>query len=569
EQRRERFGKDTEPLVTSPLLVRMLLVVHFSERQLPEQRAELYMKATDAMLLPEYAPDEEIANRIGRLVGGSREVHRDLVQHLAFAIHSRGEKLGREISEGDLRAVLRQNPVYATAVDDFIALTRLRGTLLEERLGFYRFIHLAFQEYLAARYLAEIKRGESGVEGIAAFLESGPILESWWREPALLVAGYLSVTSPQTAQLYLQRLAGTNEPAEKRQLTPEVQMAAAELAATACLEVPASPESLRKQLAERLVALFRQSDLMVRVRPILRAAAGETMARLGDPRPEVTTIDAMQFCLVPVGPFWMGSDKSDKEACDDEKPLHRYDKLDYDFWMAQYSVTVAQFCTFVEASKHKPEDADSLHDLPNRPVVKVTWYEAVKFCEWLTKKWQRESKLSQNWAVHLPSEAEWKKAARGGLQIPIQPIIKSSDALPHGINMSLRDNPEPTRRYPWGNEPDPNRANYDDTGIGTTSTVGCFSNGESPYGVQELSSNVWKWTRSLWEEKSDKHNFKYPYDPADGREKLVASHNVTRVLRGGAFNSIVRNVRCVCRFGESPEGWSRDIGFRVVLRPLL
>ncbi|MGH7456737.1 MAG: NACHT domain-containing protein, partial [bacterium] len=301
EQRRQRFGENTEPLVTSPLLVRMLLVVHFSERQLPEQRAELYMKATDAMLLPEYAPDEEIANRIGRLVGGSREVHRDLVQHLAFAMHSRGEKLGREISEDDLRAVLRQNPAYATAIDDFIALTRLRGTLLEERFGVYRFIHLAFQEYLAARYLAEIKRGESGVEGIAAFLESGPILESWWREPVLLVAGYLSVTSPQTAQLFLQRLSGTDDQAHTRHrnLTAEVQMAAAEVAATACLEVPASPESLRKQLAERLAALFGQIDLMAQVQPVRRAAASEAMARLGDPRVEVMTVDKMHFCLVP------------------------------------------------------------------------------------------------------------------------------------------------------------------------------------------------------------------------------------------------------------------------------
>ncbi len=86
--RRRRLGEKVERLVSSPLLVRMLLVVHFSERRLPEQRAELYMKATDAMLLPEYAPDEEIADRLGRLVGGSREVHRDLVQHLAFVMHT-------------------------------------------------------------------------------------------------------------------------------------------------------------------------------------------------------------------------------------------------------------------------------------------------------------------------------------------------------------------------------------------------------------------------------------------------------------------------------------------------
>lgn len=73
-QSRERLGKEAELLVTSTLIVRMPLVVHFSERQLPDQRAELYMKATDVMLLLKYAPDEAIASKIGRLVG-SREIH--------------------------------------------------------------------------------------------------------------------------------------------------------------------------------------------------------------------------------------------------------------------------------------------------------------------------------------------------------------------------------------------------------------------------------------------------------------------------------------------------------------
>ncbi|MCA9941400.1 MAG: hypothetical protein KC418_22325, partial [Anaerolineales bacterium] len=101
------------------------------------------MKATDAMLLPDYAPDAETAMRIGELVGGSWEVHRDLVQHIAFYLHRRGEQQGREIEEDDLRRLLETEATYAPLANDFIALTRLRGTLLEERLRRYRFLHLA------------------------------------------------------------------------------------------------------------------------------------------------------------------------------------------------------------------------------------------------------------------------------------------------------------------------------------------------------------------------------------------------------------------------------------------
>lgn len=106
EERGRRLGTAADRLVTSPLLVRMLLVVHFSERRLPDQRAELYMKATDAMLLPEYSLDQEVASRIGGMVGGSREMHRDLLQHLAFNMHRQGDSQGREIDEDNLRKLL-------------------------------------------------------------------------------------------------------------------------------------------------------------------------------------------------------------------------------------------------------------------------------------------------------------------------------------------------------------------------------------------------------------------------------------------------------------------------------
>jgi formylglycine-generating enzyme required for sulfatase activity len=108
--------------------------------------------------------------------------------------------------------------------------------------------------------------------------------------------------------------------------------------------------------------------------------------------------------------------------------------------------------------------------------------------------------------------------------------------------------------------------NYRDTKINSTNAVGCFPGGASPYGVEEMSGNVWEWTRSLWGEDIGKPEFAYPYQMQDGREQLDAGYDVCRVVRGGAFRNH-RYVRCAVRGRLDPVYGSVNVGFRLVASP--
>jgi formylglycine-generating enzyme required for sulfatase activity len=142
------------------------------------------------------------------------------------------------------------------------------------------------------------------------------------------------------------------------------------------------------------------------------------------------------------------------------------------------------------------------------------------------------------WEVTLPSELEWEKAARGGLQ---------------------------ERVFSWGDEPDPNRASYGDSQIGDTSAVGCFpANG---FGLYDMVGNVWEWTRSLWGKDWSKPEFGYPYDPTDAkREALDAGDDIQRVVRGGSWLGDRGSARCAYRLRYRPVARNDRVGFRVVLR---
>ena len=112
--------------------------------------------------------------------------------------------------------------------------------------------------------------------------------------------------------------------------------------------------------------------------------------------------------------------------------------------------------------------------------------------------------------------------------------------------------------YPWpGDQPDPNRANYDATGINSTNAVGAFPGGVSPYGVEEMAGTVWEWCSTQWLD-----NY------ADYEQKVddTLSADKVRVLRGGSVD-LEDYVRCAARSRSNPYDEVNNVGFRVVLSP--
>jgi formylglycine-generating enzyme required for sulfatase activity len=422
---------------------------------------------------------------------------------------------------------------------EFVEYTERRAHLLIGRGGLeerrYTFPHRTFQEYLAACHLASGRRFPQQAAQLAAQGDT-------WREVLNLAAGTLVFNQQDNWQKVLDGVA---------EVTPKTTPAAddesgwyrvwlaGEMAVTAWREEAEDDEVGREvlpRLRQQLAALLEHGALT----PVQRAEAGVALGWLGDPRPDVACgIPAM--VEIPARPFLMGSDrKVDKQArdSDNEEPQHKVDLPVYA--IGKYPVTVAQFRRFVDAGGYD-EPAywteagweyrqkggwteprfwqDPRWTVPNHPVVGVSWYEAVAYCNWL--------KAMTGDDYCLPSEAMWEKAARG------------ADG----------------RIYPWGNEWKPANLNAFETGIGQMSAVGMFPNGHSLAGIFDLSGNVWEWTSSRFGS--------YPYDVADGRDDPEGDE--WRVLRGGSFNYDAARARAASR-GSNVPGSRHNFGFRVVVR---
>ena len=249
---------------------------------------------------------------------------------------------------------------------------------------------------------------------------------------------------------------------------------------------------------------------------------------------------------VRAGSFSMGSDSGEPA----ERPVHQVTVSG--FYLDRVEVTNAAFSEFVTATDHltDPErngvgwhwsgeweqvkGADWRHPygprsridgLEQHPVVQVSWRDADAYCEWRGKR--------------LPSEAEGERAARGAGGVP----------------------------YAWGNAPPVENARYrasygsdqccsadDGDGFLYTAPVGSFPSGRSPFGVDDMTGNVWEWVSDSYDETF--------YGRSPAADPMNTAPGKRKVIRGGGWGNNPWGLRTTLRHANTPQSGLSMVGFR-------
>jgi len=517
-------------LAANPYMLFMLVDVYQAYNQtLPANRGQLFDRFTTTLLRRERVAGAE---RLSLLHG---------LTELAFAMQRQRQDDGQN---GSALTVLPLEAVwpYLDEAQQYRAVSANFLSINES----VRFSHQLLQEYFVARAMREriwgaeeriqrrpvLSAVEAGAEAQRLKAEEIWQPDRWWEptnweEATILLAGLYSDDCTRVLEWLAE--------------------AQPELAARCIVESGAhTPDETKLRLRDRwlprLTDLRRDPDARARA-AVGRALGRVTLAdgRLLDNRSGVgfvTRSDGLKIPditwgeEVPTGTYAIGGDKDAYGGKDRRQvPIRQAYRL------ARYPITYAQFHCFVTApdvadprwwqGMPETEEAyDTLYRLQewgdqafkfwNHPRERVSWYQAVAFCRWLSDKLGYE--------VDLPHEYEWEAAAR------------------------YPDN----RFYPWGTEFDTDRANTDEANIGQTTAVGLYPQGRNPaLGLDDLSGNVWEWCRNKYEKPG---------------EMQVDGSGVRRVVRGGSWGYGRSYARAACRSLSHPTGRKYVFGFRLVVR---
>jgi sulfatase modifying factor 1 len=225
-------------------------------------------------------------------------------------------------------------------------------------------------------------------------------------------------------------------------------------------------------------------------------------------------VPAPSLVLISAGWFSMGSEAGQEN----ERPMHRV-WIDA-FYLAACQVTNVEYARFLHTSGSKapPLCDDPNFNDPEQPVVAVSWFEAVKYCEWLSGMTGR--------TYRLPTEAEWERAARGGVE---------------------------GKLFPWGDDPHESLPYYSERWKTGPEPVARFA--PNAFGLHDICQNVHEWC-------SDWYRPDY-YASSPERNPRGPESGERRASRGGSWRHHIKVTRCAARSSIPPEFQYADYGFRV------
>jgi sulfatase modifying factor 1 len=221
--------------------------------------------------------------------------------------------------------------------------------------------------------------------------------------------------------------------------------------------------------------------------------------------------------VIPEGSFLMGNEQDQEN----ERPCHRI--WLHRFGIGKFPVTNTEYKEFLEATETTapPFWSNPMFSGPEQPVVGVSWYEAMAYCDWLSKRLGKK--------FRLPTEAERERAARGGRE---------------------------GSQYPWGDEP-PWEKGYIgfDSQSGGPARVG--RNEPNDFGLYDMSEGVHEWCGDYY----DYHYYRYSPE----RNPQGPSSGSRRASRGGSWRHRIKFSRCAARSSLPPMFRYADYGFRVAM----
>ncbi len=505
-------------MTRNPLLLANLCLVNRDRGTLPRGRHQLYEECID-VLLERWREGKSLA------VSVSAETGRRALQPTALWLHGQEGRTRATAQElaSMIEPALKVRQWNGGDAHDFLKTVRDESGLLtgwsHDQFGF---MHLGFQEYLAASELRRLAF-EGDKQQVLGQLASH-YGESWWQEVILLL---LAQGNPSLFNPFMQATLSQPNFDEAGELLGLILEEAAEVSAEPFLELvrqaPGKAPVFWDRQWSALQVLFRllaEDDLKaltaaLRGHPSPKISAWLGLqAQAGLQQIRVTGQGGVELVLIPGGLFRMGSLEGEGDS--DERPAHEVAVRP--FYLGRYPVTNEEYGRFLQANPKTKEPeywGNRQFNQSRQPVVGVAWDDARRFAEWAGGR--------------LPTEAEWEYACRAGTATP----------------------------YWWGNEIGTNRANGNGSGSQwsgkQTSPVGSFA--PNPFGLYDTSGNVWEWTQDRWHDD-------YRGAPADS-SAWEAGDEARRVIRGGSWYFEPEALRSANRDWSYSDNRNYDLGFRL------